>query len=174
MDNGITINSKPFEILTSRDPERLAGYVNDALEKGYELSWGGVSVRGEHVPYPFVSAIGLDTLYSQAVILKDKAKFDAWASEKKRVQEEAAAQAKREAEEETKRREERFAIAQSYLSKHVEFKPNRPLSPMTKGGRAIIKHVDLDREDKPWKFLLKRENVSRIIEADASEVTFLD
>ena len=74
----ITINSKPYEILTCYNLDALQEEVNAARKIGYEVS-GSPTVMHTHIT-------PRDGLYSQAMVLKDRDKFEAWVAQEKEKQ----------------------------------------------------------------------------------------
>jgi hypothetical protein len=120
---GLSTDAKPFEILQSDNPHELSEIVNEALSVGYELAWGGVSTHIGGGPFGYG---GWSTLF-QAVILKDRAKFEAWVKVKK--EEEAEAEFQRQ-------------LIQKYTDKEVTYTPKNP---QAKAGRAIIREVLITR-----------------------------
>ena len=171
MNNKITENSKPFEILEARDPEYLSEAVNEALELGYELSWGGLNSEVYGHPFSFP-----ETTFVQAVILKDKKKFENWAKEKIRIKEEAKKKAETEEKEHRKKEEESHKKVKKaekrVLGKPVLFQPEKNRRAI--GGKGIVKHVLISLINySPTEYKIKRDKVHGYIWAKPSEITFL-
>ena len=175
MNNKITIDSKPFEILEDSDPQYLSDSVNKALERGYEPLWGGLVANTSQYGsmYSF-----MERHVIQAVILKDKKKFDAWVKKEKDLIIKAKEEAEAARKKSEKNEEKRVALQNKYYGKRVYFRPKK--SRRAKGGKASIVFVQSSHNSfiqrgiiVPRGYVIKRDKVSRAIEADLEEITFL-
>lgn len=170
MYNRIIEESKPFEILKDSHAETLSQNVNDAIERGYEPTWGGLVMRGVRgglmhgFPMPVT-----ETIFVQAVVLKDKKKFDAWVEEQVRIKKEADEKAAEEIKRAEKRRKKRDKIKAKYIDKPAVFKS---ADPRIKSGKAVIKSVILNEDFSVCAYKIKRDNAHRIAHALPSEITF--
>lgn len=168
VNDRITIKSKPFEILESHNPEYLSDAVNKAIELGYEPSWGGI-VRGDMPEYgSMFMFMERSTVYCQAVLLKDKKKFDAWIKKEEEERKKIAEQMQKEEKERKARIKKTDKLRKRYINQEVNFHPSNPRA---KGGKAIVTHASFIGEI-PHSFSLNRE-IGRPIHASPLDVTFL-
>jgi hypothetical protein len=169
MCKAIAVDSRAFEILLSETSKGLADIVNDAIEKGYEPLWGSV-VQENHSPtiqemvYSYelganlpIKVTKINNHYLQAVTLKDKAKFDAWASEQKRIAEEMDARKEEEYKIEKGRRDVQNYLMREldrgYRGKTLTYTPKRL---KIKGGLVTIRDCSVNTPANRISFIVQR------------------